>query len=220
MQNTKGLDPWEFPLPQYLVLPLSFLHCSRAMRTIKSSEEVKIPEGITVSVNARMVTVKGPRGTLKKSFKHLNVEMKMLGKKKLQVKKWFGNRKELACVRTVCSHVNNMIKGVTLGYRYKMRSVYAHFPINCTVSEGNSVLDIRNFLGEKVIRRVRMSEGIKVSLSAAMKDELYLEGNDLEQVSRSAALVQQSTTVKNKDIRKFLDGIYVSERTTIVEPED
>lgn len=31
----------------------------------------------------------------------------------------------------------------------------------------------------------------------------------------AAALIQQSTTVKNKDIRKFLDGIYVSEKTTI-----
>ena len=33
----------------------------------------------------------------------------------------------------------------------------------------------------------------------------------------SAANIQQSTTVKNKDIRKFLDGIYVSERSTIVK---
>lgn len=32
-----------------------------------------------------------------------------------------------------------------------------------------------------------------------------------------AARIQQSTTVKNKDIRKFLDGIYVSEKTTIVD---
>ncbi len=31
-----------------------------------------------------------------------------------------------------------------------------------------------------------------------------------------AALIQQSTKVKNKDIRKFLDGIYVSEKTTVV----
>ena len=31
----------------------------------------------------------------------------------------------------------------------------------------------------------------------------------------TAARIQQSTTVKNKDIRKFLDGIYVSERITI-----
>ena len=36
----------------------------------------------------------------------------------------------------------------------------------------------------------------------------------------SAALIQQSTTVKRKDIRKFLDGIYVSEKTTIVQEEN
>lgn len=35
----------------------------------------------------------------------------------------------------------------------------------------------------------------------------------------SAALIQQSTTVKNKDIRKFLDGLYVSEKTTVVQEE-
>jgi len=32
-----------------------------------------------------------------------------------------------------------------------------------------------------------------------------------------AALIQMSTTVKNKDIRKFLDGIYVSEKVTADE---
>lgn len=37
--------------------------------------------------------------------------------------------------------------------------------------------------------------------------------------SVSAALIQQATTVKNKDIRKFLDGIYVSEKGTVVDPE-
>jgi large subunit ribosomal protein L9e len=32
-----------------------------------------------------------------------------------------------------------------------------------------------------------------------------------------AALIQMSTTVKNKDIRKFLDGIYVSEKIAAEE---
>ena len=32
----------------------------------------------------------------------------------------------------------------------------------------------------------------------------------------AAALIKQSTTVKNKDIRMFLDGVYVSEKTTVV----
>ena len=70
------------------------------------------PIAVEVSVKARRVTVKGPRGTLTRSFKHLNVEIRMIGKKKLQVVKWFGSRKELACVRTLCSHIENMIKGV------------------------------------------------------------------------------------------------------------
>ena len=64
-----------------------------------------------------------------------------------------------------------------------------------------------------------MSPGVTVEISKAQKDELYVNGNDIELVSKSAARIQQSTTVKNKDIRKFLDGLYVSEKTTIVIPE-
>ncbi len=95
-----------------------------------------------------------------------------------------------------------------------MRFVYAHFPINAAISEKGSLVEIRNFLGERIIRRVNMYPGVKCSTSAKQKDEIILEGNDLELVSRSAALIQQSTLVKNKDIRKFLDGIYVSEKLT------
>ena len=132
----------------------------------------------------------------------------------IKVEKWFGKRKELAAVRTVCSHIENMMKGVTKGYLYKMRSVYAHFPINVVILDGGTAVEVRNFLGEKFNRHVNMLKGVTIRVSA-MKDEFLLEGNDIELVSRSAALIQQSTTVKDKDIRKFLDGIYVSEKTTV-----
>jgi large subunit ribosomal protein L9e len=39
----------------------------------------------------------------------------------------------------------------------------------------------------------------------------------LEDVSQSAADIQQICKVRNKDIRKFLDGLYVSERGNIEE---
>ena len=31
-----------------------------------------------------------------------------------QVEKWFGKKKQIAAVRTVCSHIKNMFKGLTL----------------------------------------------------------------------------------------------------------
>ena len=114
-----------------------------------------------------------------------------------------------------------------------MRFVYAHFPINVNVSDDGTTVEIRNFLGEKVLRKVDMLAGVKAELSKDQKDELVLTGNDVENVSQSgkhfysvifsfkfniscvAASIRQSVLVKNKDIRKFLDGIYVSEKTVM-----
>ncbi|KAK9730387.1 Ribosomal protein L6 [Popillia japonica] len=112
-----------------------FYTSNSKMKQIVTNQTVKIPEGITVTAKSRVVTVKGPRGVLKRSFKHLALDIRMLNPRVLKVEKWFGTKKELAAVRTVCSHVENMLKGVTKGYQYKMRAVYAHFPINCVTTE-------------------------------------------------------------------------------------
>ncbi|KAG9032948.1 hypothetical protein FRB95_000696 [Tulasnella sp. JGI-2019a] len=111
-----------------------------------------------------------------------------------------------------------MIKGVTQGFLYRMRLVYAHFPINCIIPKDGRSVEIRNFLGEKIVRRVDMLEGVTISESGPeRKDELILQGNDINNVSQSAASIKGSCLVRNKDIRKFLDGIYVSEKAVVEE---
>ncbi|XP_024395671.1 large ribosomal subunit protein uL6 [Physcomitrium patens] len=188
------------------------------MKTILASETMDLPEGIKVEIKAKQVRVTGPRGVLTRNFKHLNLDFQLQdGGRKLKVDAWFGNRKTMAAIRTAMSHVNNLITGVTKGYRYKMRFVYAHFPINASLGGDKDSIEIRNFLGEKKVRRVEMLNGVSITRSEKVKDELVLEGNDIELVSRSCALINQKCHVKKKDIRKFLDGIYVSDKGTIVE---
>lgn len=97
-----------------------------------------------------------------------------------------------------------------------MRAVYAHFPINCVTSESNSIIEIRNFLGEKYIRRVKMSPGVTVT-NSKQKDELIVEGNDIEKVSRSGKMFFQYylTTlysIKSKIFNMFF-SIYLIKKT-------
>ena len=191
------------------------------MRYIHSEESLNVPEGVKVHIKTRQVTVEGPRGTLKKDLGHLAVSFQQPSENVIKIEMHHGARKNVAALRTVRSLVNNMIIGVTKGFKYKMRYVYAHFPINVNLDKDNDtglwVVEIRNFLGEKLIRRVQMAEGVDVEASKNVKDELVLTGNSLENVSQSAADIQQICRVRNKDIRKFLDGIYVSERGNVEE---
>ncbi|CAJ2641795.1 60S ribosomal protein L9 [Trifolium repens] len=193
------------------------------MKTILSSETMDIPDGVSIKVNAKVIEVEGPRGKLVRDFKHLNLDFDLItdenGKKKLKIDAWFGSRKTSAAIRTALSHVENLIRGVTKGFRYKMRFVYAHFPINASITNDNKSIEIRNFLGEKKVRKVDLLDGVSIVRSEKVKDEVVLDGNDIELVSRSCALINQKCHVKNKDIRKFLDGIYVSEKGSVVTEE-
>ncbi|KAI9804324.1 MAG: hypothetical protein M1833_007131 [Piccolia ochrophora] len=189
------------------------------MRYIHSSESLTIPEKVKVHIKSRIVTVEGPRGKLTKNLSHLAVSFSHPRKELITIEMHHGARKNIAALRTVRTIINNLIIGVTRGFKYKMRYVYAHFPINVNIEKNNETglfdVDIRNFIGEKIVRRVTMQPGVDVETSKNQKDEIQLTGNSLENVSQSAADIQQICRVRNKDIRKFLDGLYVSERGNI-----
>ena len=101
-----------------------------------------------------------------------------------------------------------------------MKFVYAHFPINATFSEERTAYEIRNFLGEKRVRTIAMRDGVKIIKTAGVKDQIEIEGNSIDDVSIAASQIRGICRVRNKDIRKFLDGIYVSEKGAIPEPEE
>ncbi|KAL8689892.1 MAG: hypothetical protein Q9218_004541 [Villophora microphyllina] len=192
------------------------------MRYIHSEESLTIPDNVNVHIKSRLITVEGPRGKLQKDLSHISVCFSRPNPNTINIELHHGARKNVATLRTVKTLINNLIIGVTKGFKYKMRYVYAHFPINVNIEKNAETdlfdVEIRNFLGEKIVRRVTMHEGVDVEISKNTKDELTITGNSLENVSQSAADIQQICRVRNKDIRKFLDGLYVSERTNIEAP--
>jgi large subunit ribosomal protein L9e len=158
--------------------------------------------------------VTGPRGTLTKSFNHLNIDIKVVGKT-VRAEIWFGTKALKACCRTVISHIKNMMTGVTKGFLYKMKLVYNHFPI--TVVHEKNTIEIKNFLGEKKDRVITLPKGVSMDRPKDVKDELVFTGNDIDAVSQICADIHTATLVRDKDIRKFLDGIYVSYRGNVID---
>mmetsp|Transcript_31426 Transcript_31426/g.38018 ORF Transcript_31426/g.38018 Transcript_31426/m.38018 type:complete len:194 (+) Transcript_31426:72-653(+) len=182
---------------------------------------LNFPKEVTVTLQSRVITVTGPRGKLERNFTHLDLDL-VLGKNDdgtqfMKADLWFGKKKQCASLRTICSHVDNMVTGVTKGFLYKMRFVYAHFPVNAVIDPKGSKIEIRNFLGEKRVRKIAMLGDTQIKRSDDVKDQLILSGNDIDLVSRSAALIHQSCLVKKKDIRKFLDGCYVESKGNVIE---
>ncbi len=174
---------------------------------------VEIPDQVTVQVDGRKVNVKGPLGVLQEDLSHLPVEL-TLKEKEIQVSTRWPRKREIGMLGTAAARIRNMMKGVTKGYRYSLRTVYAHFPVTVKVDEKSRVVKIENFTGEKTPRFAQILQGVKATVKG---EEVIVQGTDLKAVSQTAANIQNATRIKKKDLRVFLDGIYVFEKSSMVE---
>jgi large subunit ribosomal protein L6 len=167
------------------------------VKTASIKEEIKIPDGIQITVEGKTVHVLfHPKIALSVNGNVIQISC-------LQSPR----RKEKALIGTYKAHIRNMIKGVTQGYECKMKTVFSHFPIK-TVVEGNQLL-IQNFLGERFPRKAEILGNVKVEVKG---ETITLSSNDKENVGQTAANIERATKVKNRDIRVFQDGIYVVKR--------
>jgi len=101
-----------------------------------------------------------------------------------------------------------MIKGVEKGYTYKLKIIFAHFPISVKI-KGKEV-NVENFFGERSPRVSRIiGDATKVNV---VGEDVVVQGPSLEDVSQTAANIELSTRIKDKDQRVFLDGLYIYSR--------
>jgi large subunit ribosomal protein L6 len=170
--------------------------------------EMSIPviDGATVTVDDRIVIVKGPKGEIKRDFSHAEVTIEQK-RNKIRVSVEYPRSRQIALVGTILSHITNMMLGVTQGVIYKMKIVFAHFPPTAKVV--GDKLTIENFYGEKAVRVAKILPGVTVQVQG---DDVIIEGIDIELVGQTAANIQRCTRLRRKDPRKFHDGVYVYEK--------
>ncbi len=178
---------------------------------IDMEKTVLIPEGIEIKLENFRVFVKGKNGNLEKDF-HSPIFREEVSIEKLENSiKIFtksDKRKFKSEVGTIASIIQNMIKGVTEGFTYKLKMIYMHFPMTVKVS-GKEVI-VSNFLGEKQPRKSDIVGESKVEVNG---DEIIVTGISKEDVGQTAANIERATWIKSRDRRVFSDGIFVTEKS-------
>jgi len=169
-------------------------------------DEIAVPEKVQVSLDKGVLKVKGPHGETSKKLSHPKVKVEVKGKN-VVVTSELPRKPEKALVGTYGAHIRNMMRGATEGFEYKMKIVFAHFPIKASV-KGDTFL-IENFLGEKFPRKTKILGSTKVSVKG---DQVVLNGPSVEDVGQTAANIERATKIKGFDPRVFQDGIYIIEK--------
>jgi large subunit ribosomal protein L6 len=169
--------------------------------------EIEIPVNVTVRMEGNTFIVDGKLGTLRKDITKLPIAVDVKDKK-LVIRPPGTRKKDHAVTNTAKSIIQSMIKGVESGFTYKLKVVYAHFPIS--VKTKGKEIHVENYFGERAPRVSHVvGDTTKVNVTG---EDVIVQGPSLEDVSQTAANIESSTKLKGKDQRVFLDGLYIYSR--------
>lgn len=159
-----------------------------------AKQPIAIPDGVEVKLDGTLLTVKGPKGELSRSF-NTNVIGLEIKDDCVVIEKKESTIFSQALVGTYASHVINMIKGVTQGFEKKLIVEGVGFRSDV---KGNT-LEMSLGFSHPVV--VEIPEGITVT---AEKNVITISGFDKEQTMQFAAQVRakkKPEPYKGKGIR-------------------
>jgi len=179
---------------------------SENLRQVTAKSEIVIPEGVQVEVNGPVVKVTGPLGIMFKDFSKTRVKIKK-GETNLEVSTDLKGRRGKAMTGAIVKRISNMIKGVKAHYVVDMKLVFSHFPP--TIETQGGVFSVKNFMGERVPRKVAIPLGVRVEVKG---QDITVTSVDIESATQFAGSVETTTKTIGKDQRIYLDGIYVQSK--------
>lgn len=164
-------------------------------------------EGVTAKYENSSLVVSGPKGEVSMRLKYPHIAVSVENNEVvIETKRFSKSLKKI--MHTYRAHAKNLMVGVTEGYTYKLKVVYAKFPM--TVELKGDTLNVKNFLGEKVPRTVKIPQGTtKVEVKG---EDITVTGIDKEACGQIAGLIEQSTRINHLDRRVVQDGIYITNK--------
>jgi len=172
----------------------------------KLIEKIEIPTEIAVEILKNEIIMKKGENKISRKFNSLINLKKQENYLILETKK--NRKKEKKNFGTLKAHIKNMLKGFDKEFKYKLEIAFVHFPMNVDINQEQNELIIKNFLGEKKDRKIKIPEGVDVKID---KELVEVKSIDIEKAGQFAANLEKITKVKNKDRRIFQDGIFIIE---------
>lgn len=163
-------------------------------------------EETSAKYDGKAITVEGPKGTITKKLRYPTVSIKVedgkvvIGTDKL-------TKREKKIISTYRAHIKNLVKGVREGFEYKLVVVFSKFPM--TVEHKGNEFIVKNLLGEKVPRVMKVPEGVEVDVKGK---DIYVRGIDKELVGQCAANIEQLCKVTHLDRRVVQDGVFITSK--------
>jgi large subunit ribosomal protein L6 len=172
----------------------------------KYNLEIEIPEGVNCEIVDKTMTCKKDGIELKKSISipRTKIEIK---EKKIIFNCIRANKKDISIIKTNASHIKNLLKGVEEKFVYELEICHVHFPMTVKV-QGDEVV-ISNFLGEKINRVAKILEGVEVEIKG---NKVTVSSRDIQKAGQTAANLEKSSKVPDKDRRIFQDGIFMTSK--------
>lgn len=167
------------------------------------SQEMELPEGVTVTFEKGILKCTGKNGALEKSFNFTGLDFK-IQENKIILSHQKATKKEKRRINTAFSHIKNMIKGVEENFIYELKVCFAHFPITLEMKD-NKIM-IKNFLGEKIPRVSKIVEGSQVEIKG---DLILVSSANKESAGQTSANLEKATKIRSRDRRIFQDGIFL-----------
>jgi len=168
--------------------------------------EIEIPNDITITVDKGIVSVKSKNGENKKNLFNKKVKIEVKDNKVVITAKK-ASKREKKMIGTFKAHIKNMIKAASEGSTYKLKICSGHFPMNVSVEKNELV--IKNFVGEKIPRRMKIKDGVEVKVEG---DIIVVKSSDKELAGQVAASIEQLTRRTKYDKRIFMDGIWIIDK--------